>query len=141
MAIDVQLMGRTGTSYALFTPQGVLATAAPEFDLTAFKSLSATGTAYNFFEPKVGHCFIMKGMLAFATKDVNDSTDTIITVYESTAPDSTTASKTILQFGMGKLTVLPLVPLNALINEGAYLNAKTDDNTINMTIFGYYVPA
>ena len=47
----------------------------------------------------------------------------------------------ILQFGMARLSVLPLVPLNLVIAEGAYLNAKTDDNTINMTIFGYYVPA
>ena len=44
-----------------------------------------------------------------------------------------------MQFGMGSLTSLAIVPLNILVNKGVWLNAKTGDDDVHMTIMGYYV--
>ena len=125
---------------AKVTEFGQLVVGALSYDLTEFKSLSVINTAYNFYTPKANKQFVITGLLAFATKGVADTTDTIITIYESDEDNSITETKTLLSFGMGKLTVLPLTPLNILTSEAKFINAKTDDATINLTIMGYYIP-
>jgi len=142
MPIKSQITGLSpkGTRTVKVTQAGQLVVAPISYDESSFNTLDATATAYNFYVPKVGQQFIITAVLAFADKDVADNTDTIVTVYEATAPDTATESKVLFQFGMGKLTVLSLTPLNLLINEGVYINAKTGDDDIHMTIMGYYIP-
>ncbi len=124
---------------ATVSATGALSVAPAKYDETATNTMSSSGTAFNFFSPSSAQQFVVTGLLAFATKDVSDASDTIIIIYEADSSTSTTADKTLLEFGMGKLTNLPLVPLNILVNEGVYVNAKTDDATINMTLLGYFI--
>lgn len=139
MAVDVRIRGGDCFSFANVSDQGALIVAPVSFDETAFNSLDATGTAFNFYSPTVGRQFIITGLLAFANKDVSDASDTIIEIYEASSTTATAVDKTLFKFGMGKLTVLPLVPLNLLVAEGKFINAKTDDDVIFMTIMGYFV--
>ena len=99
------------------------------------------GVTYNFYPPKAGHQFVIKGAIAFADKDVSDASDTVIIIYEAGDAATTTVDKTLLQFGMGKLTTLPMLPLDILVNEGKFVNAKTGDDDIHLNILGYYIKA
>jgi len=117
-----------------------LETASGGFDLGNFKSLNATGTAFNFYTPIPGHQFIITGLFAFATKDVSDASATNIVIYEGTTPTTITVSRIVRQFGMGKLTVASQVGLRLLVSEGVFLNAKTDDDTIDLNIDGHFIP-
>jgi len=48
--------------------------------------------------------------------------------------------KTLFQLAMVEGDLVVLTPLNIQVAEGAYINAKTTDDDIHMTIMGYYVP-
>jgi hypothetical protein len=138
--LDVQIKDGTGTKRkAKVTEFGQLVVAPVSYDESKFNTLDAVDTAYNFFIPKNGSNFIITGLMVYADKDVNDATDTIVTVYEASAADSATVDKTLMQFGMGKLTTLSVTPLNLKVTSGKWVNAKTGDDDIHMTIFGYYV--
>lgn len=139
--IEVRLRGGDGLAFANATRQGALIVSPASFDDTKFQEMSSTGVAFNFYVPATHKQFVITGLLAFANKDVNDASDTIIEVYEASSATSTTADKTLIKFGMGKLTVLPMPALNLLVAEGKFVNAKTDDAIIFMTIMGYFVSA
>lgn len=138
MSVEVELIGGTN-SRAYVSKSGVVATGPRDFSTASFNTLDVAGTAYNFWKPLTKQVFIITAIIAFADKDVLDSSDTVIEIYEADSADSTTVVKTLLQFGMGKLTVLPILPLNLKVTAGKWVNAKTGDDDIHMTIMGYYV--
>lgn len=119
---------------------GQLAVGPLFYDETEFNTLDVAGTAYNFYSPKAGQQFVITGILAFGDKDLSDADDTVIVVYEAGTAETATVDKILLQFGMPKLSLLPALPLNILVNEGKFVNAKTGDDDIHMTIMGYYIP-
>ncbi len=124
---------------AKVTKSGELVVAPLSYDLTKFNTLDAVNTAYNFFGPISEKQFIITGIMVFGDKDINDSSDTIVVVYEADTSDTITVDKTLLQFGVGKLTTLPMFPLRVLVNSGKWVNAKTGDDDIHMTIMGHYI--
>jgi len=133
--------GRGTTSRAKVTQHGQLVTAPLHYDDTKFLEMAAAATAYNFYEPKGHKQFVITGVVAFADKEVANNSDTDIVVYEADSASNATASKVLLQFGLGSLTSLAITPLNLLVNEGVYVNGKTSDDDVHMTIMGYYIDA
>ncbi len=123
---------------AKVTKLGELVVAPLSYEQTSFQNMSTTN-AYNFYGPVSKQQFIVTSVIVFADRSVNDANSTIITIYEASSATSTTVDKVILQFGMGKLTALPIVPVRLEVTGGKYLNAKTDDNNILLNIVGYYV--
>lgn len=139
MSIPVFLVDSAGRRVDV-DKTGALRISDGPYDLTKFVELAAAATAYNYYPPKVGCQFVMTGLLAFADRNVSDADDTIITIYEGTAPNTTTVSRGLLQFGMGKLTTLPYPSIRILVNPGVWINAKTDDDNIFLNIIGHYIP-
>jgi hypothetical protein len=138
--IDVRIVDGTGINgHACVTNNGILATGPLNFDETFFNDMDTINTAYNFYEPIDNKQFLIRGVFAFATRDVNDNSSTIIDIYEADTPTQTSIDKTLLQFGMGSLTTASFSPLNIVVNKGKFVNAKTDDNSILMNITGYYI--
>jgi len=133
--------GRGAGHKSCVTAAGQIITAPFGYDETVFNTLDATGTAYHYYGPKAGFQFVITGVIAYATKDVNDSTSTVISIFEAVSTASISATKTLMSFGLGKNAVLPLLPLNIIVTEGVYLNATTDDDDILLTVMGYYVPS
>jgi len=121
------------------TASGELVVGPLHYSDTKFNTLDVAGTASNFYGPEPKKQFVITAILAFADKDVNDTTDTIITIYEANSPTSATADKVLLQFGMGKLTVISATPLSILVNAGVFINAKTGDDDIHLNIMGFYI--
>lgn len=124
---------------AKVTKSGELVVTPLHYDKTSFNTLDAINTGYNFYRPLSKKQFVITGILAFADKDVNDTTDTIIVIYEAGDSDTTTVDEVLLQFGMGKLTVITATPLHILVRPGKFVNAKTGDDDIHLNIMGYYI--
>ena len=124
---------------AKVTSSGELVVAPLKYSESSYQSLAVDDQVYNFYTPRTEKQFIITGILVFATKDVNDTTSTVIEIYEADSPSSATVSKVLLTFGMGKLTVISPTNLNILANSGAWINARVDDNTVNLNILGYYI--
>ncbi len=136
---EVRIIGPNGKT-ARVDDLGALVVGPGYFDETTFIELATANQAYNFYEPKVRQKFIVTGMILKADKQVSATVDAEVVIYEASAPDTLTADKVVIQVAMVEGDLLPLFPLNVEIAQGKYLNAKTSDDDIYMTIIGHYVP-
>lgn len=140
MPTPVHLLGRRGNWAADVTQLGQLVTAPFAYDETVFKELAADNTAYNFYKSKSGQQFVITGIRAKADRDVSNTVDADVVIYEAASEDTTTVDKILHQEAMIRGESITLVPLNILVAAGKYVNAKTTDDDIHMTLFGYYIP-
>ena len=129
-----------GTSHgAGVTSRGQLVTAPLEYNDPYFKQLTSINAAFNFISPKAGMQFVLDGYLMSAAKDVSNTDGATIVIYEADSPTSTIVQKQILQVNLLKLAGRDIVGLNLLSNPGRWINAKTDDATVDITLLGYFV--
>ena len=141
MSTPIQIIdGRGSKIRACVNHLGALIVAPSSYDESKFNELAEDDTAYNFFLPKAGEQFVITGFIATADQQVASNADANVVIYEATSPTSTTEVKNLIQFAITQKTSVTAFPLNILVNEGVYLNAKTDDDDIHMTITGYYIP-
>ena len=101
--------------------------------------LDATNTAFNFFTPIAGREFIITGIVVNAGGNVNPITPAEIVIYEATTAVSTEVAKQLFRFDLIKSQSLPIPALSICVNEGVYINAKTTDDTVFITIMGYHI--
>lgn len=118
---------------------GELSVTPGPYDLAVFNELDQPNTAYNFYIPNGQLQFILTGFLAYGDKQVSSSTNATVVIYETSEVDSTTEDRVLIQFELGQNQSVPFPNVRILANRGVYINAKTDDDDIHMTIFGHYV--
>lgn len=123
---------------ACVTHRGQLITAPVAYDETEFRELDVENTAYNFYKPIPGKQFVLTGLIVKADKQVSSTVDADVVVYEADAEDTLTVGRVLLQMAMTQGDLVPMTPLNIQINPGVFINAKTTDDDIHMTIMGYY---
>jgi len=112
-----------------------------DYSTPVFKSLNADNQAFNFFKPKAGFKFVLTDVIADANRDIGVNGATV-DIYEADADDSTTVDTQILQFDMPKNTTKVLTSLNFITtDEGKFINAKSDDSNVLLTLSGFFVPA
>lgn len=141
MPIDVHIVGGKTNRRADIAGSGHLVVGEHAFNETEFKLLDSTAaTAFNFYKPKADEQFIIKGIIAQANRDVSNTVEATVIIFEASSLTDTSADKILLQFGLNRFAVLNAPPLNIIVNEGKFVNATTDDASILMTIMGYYIP-
>lgn len=135
------LDGSRGSSdKACVTSIGQLVVAPFDYDLVIHQELATINTAYNFYAPKTGKQFVVTGMYYNADQQVATNVGATVIIYEADTASETTVDKVIHQDDMIRNDRVTISGANILINEGKYVNAKTDDDDIHMTITGYYIP-
>jgi hypothetical protein len=137
-ALPVRLMANGSQQVAVNEAGEILVSDGP-YDLVVFNELDLINTAYNFFGPRGVEQFVITGFLMYGDKQVNSSTNATVIIYESSQPDSTTEDRVLVQVEVGQNQSIPFPNIRVLCNKGVYINAKTDDDDIHMTIFGHYV--
>lgn len=144
MTLAVRLEGhdhpKSGVTDVKVTGTGAVVTAPFAYDETVFKELAVDNTAYNFYVPKAGAQFVITGIRAKADRQVSVGTDATVVIYEASAVASTVVDKALHQESMVQGESITLLPTNILVSEGKWVNAKTTDDDIHMTIMGYYIP-
>ena len=135
VSVEVKGGGNTGE----ITRIGQFITAPYAYDEVGVVDLDADNVAENLFKPRVGKRLVVTGCVVSAKRNI--ATDVDIEIYEATTDTETTVVESILKLDMPKSTSLPLFPLNLLITEGAFVNAKADDSNVLISLFGYFVPA
>jgi hypothetical protein len=118
--------------------QGELIVAPASYSTAKATSLIAADTAYNVVDQRANSRIVITSIILYANKDVgvNDAT---VEIYEATAPDTTTVSKSIFKTEMLKQTNLAVSGLNLVTNPGVFLNIKTNDASVFSVIGAYYV--
>jgi len=137
--IPVRIIG--GSSEVNVSQIGQLITAPFAYDLVVSKTLDTDNVAVNFYKPRVGFQFVVTGLLITADKNVTQ--DCIVDVYPANSETDTVVPSTtgILHIEMLKNGSRDILGLNIVAGEGVYINSKTDDNNVFVTIMGYYIPA
>jgi hypothetical protein len=139
MSMPNHIVDGHGSGYrAQVTSNGQLVVGPLAFDSTKYLELGTADTAYNFYGAEPGKQFVITGIRAKADKQVSSSVDATVIIYEASSSTSTTVDKVLHQEAMTQGDTVTM-RTNILVNEGKYVNAKTTDDDIHMTIFGYYV--
>ena len=101
--------------------------------------LSVDDTPVNFIEPVGKHQIVITDIILTSelTIGVNGAS---VQVYCATSPTTSTVDSGVLDIQMLKSTSRDLIGLNFLVGEGKWVNAITDDNSIQVTIGYYRVP-
>ncbi len=143
MTLPVEIQGQEDSTItnAKVTRSGELVVSSLKYDETQFNELGTVDAAVNFYKPRVGQQFVVTGVIAAGNLSIAANALATVIVYEASTESATVVDKTLIQFGVTRLQTLPLVPLNILANEGKFINAKTDDDDVFLTVMGYYVPA
>ena len=140
MTIFVKVHDGAGQGHdARVTHAGELVTVRGNYDQTFQDSMTSINTAYNLVEPRVDNQFIITGIVINADKNVSATDGAVVEVYEAADATTTTATKTILTLNIGKNSTIPLTGILIQTTKGIFLNAKTDDATVNITLLGYYL--
>ena len=103
---------------------------------SVFNSMNVADIAFNFFIPLSTKNFFITSVLA-----TTPAAATNIDIYEATSTTSTTISKQLLKIGTSSKTFIPItLPFGGFlkVREGFFVNAKTDNATVDLTIIGYY---
>jgi len=141
MTTPVHILDGAGSKTAVkVSTIGQLTTAPFAFDETVFNELAEDDTAYNFYPAKAGQQFVITGIIAVADKQVSSTVSADIVVYEATTEATTVVSKVLIQTAMVQDQIQPFSNLNILVTEGFFINAKTTDDDIHMTVMGYFIP-
>lgn len=140
--IDVQILDGSGTgSTAKITTRGQVVTAPLEYSLAYNATAGTANVAVNVIEPINGKRFVIDSLMLYANQGVSNTADATVDVYEATSNATATISKSLVQTNMVRQDRIILQQINLIVSEGVWVNAKTTDDDVYVTIFGYYVAA
>ena len=137
MTAPVEIVGDDGTVVKVST-SGELSVAPVSPNISQHWSMTTVDTAYTFAPPISGKEMRLQNILIYGNKNVGASDATVV-IYTSHTATGTTPLETILELELPKYAKRDLIGLNLQLSEGVFLNAKTDDNTIFLTMMGYYL--
>lgn len=139
MAAPVCIVDPKSGNKATVSEFGQLTVSPVDYSTPVQETLTLTNTAYTMIEPIAGKLIIITDIILTANKSVgvNDAT---VTLYTTTVKGELTPVDSILELEMQQKSSLPITGINAKIEAGLYVNAKTDDNDIFVTIMYYRVP-
>lgn len=129
---------RTGNA-ARVTEFGQLAVAPLDFSTPVQNDLTVVNTAVNFIAPVAGQSVIITDILISSDRNVGVN-GAVVDIYQALADDTTTIDSEILKAEMVKQTARDLTGLNFIVPSGKWVNAKTDDTGVSITIAFYRVP-
>lgn len=139
MSAPTVIQDAASSNRATVTRYGQLVVAPVDYSAPVAQTLDVVNTAYNFVEPSQGQNIVITDIILTANKNVG-ATDATVTLYEASGIDAITSDKDILNLEMIKQSNLVLTGLNMIVTEGKFVNAKTDDDDIFVTIMYYRVP-
>jgi len=104
------------------------------------QELDIIDTAFNFLAPEDGKNIVITDIFISTTKDVSNVDPAEIEVYEADAAGSLTPAPRVISPRLVRASNLALTGLNLLIPEGKWVNAKTNDVSVLITLMFYRVP-
>lgn len=139
MSIKVVIEGGSSGRLVEVTPSGELVGAPLHYDETEFRELAADNTAYNFYEPKARKQFVITGFIAVGDQQITANANANVIIYEAADTGTTTVDKILVQFAIKRDQDIPMPGMHILVNAGKFINAKTDDDDVHLTLTGYYI--
>jgi len=125
---------------ARITQHGQLVTSPIAFSTPVTKDMDIIDTAFNFVVPEDGLSTVITGIFVSADNGVSNVVPAEVEIYTANSAVSTTVITSILQPRVIRSDNVPLSGLNLLVGEGVWINGKTNDIGILLTVMFYKVP-
>lgn len=138
MTIKVNIQGDKGNFAGVSTGGELIVRPFFEYSKAFRKVLNAVDTAFNLVVPQPFKSFIVTGLIINADKNVTGSA--VVQIYPADSPTSRTALADGVVIDLPKNETVTIVPLPLKIDQGQWINAETDDATINISLLGYFLP-
>jgi len=140
MSLTIEIEdGRGGSrNRVAVTPRGQIVVAPIDFSTSSFNAMTVNNQAYNFAKPVTGKQYVITDIIVSADKSVGTS-GAEVQIYEAQAVGTATIDNSLFQFTITKNTTEAITGLNVITNAGVWINAKMDDNNVNLTLLGYLV--
>jgi hypothetical protein len=136
---DFHLRGGVFNAKAKVSEYGEVVVAPYDYSTSYFQNMGTANTAYNFVEPVQGKFFVIRTIILQANKNVNATTGQVVDIYEAESATATTIDKRLIEVEMIKNDRFFLTGLNIRITEGKFINGKTEDDDVLVTVAGFYV--
>lgn len=141
MVAPVKIIDPTSGNAATVTEFGQLVVAPVDYSTISQQTGAVNGQAYNLAEPSEGQQIVVTSIILTGGRDIGTAGATV-DLYLADAPDATVFSPedAVLSLELVKNGQLVLTSLNLITETGKWINFKTDDNTVYVTILYYRVP-
>lgn len=140
MAAPIIIKDNDSGLTARVTKFGQLVVAPLQYSTPVSQTLDVVDTAFNFIGPSQDQSIIITDIIISASRTVGVNGADVI-VYQADAPDSIVVDSGIVELDMVKQSQTALTGLNLIVPGGMYVNAKTDDADVLITIMFYLAPA
>lgn len=141
MSASVTIKDSKDGNQARVTRFGQLVVAPLSYSEPIDIELNVVNQAFNFITPESGKSIVITDIIVSTDRLVSPTDPAEIEIYEADEVDSLDILKGIISPRLIRGSDLPLTGLNLLVPEGRWVNAKTNDNNIFITIMFYRVPA
>jgi len=139
MTVPSSLVDASSGNRAEITRYGQLVVAPVDYSSSISTQLLSANTAYNLLHPAMGQGIVVTDIIITGARSVG-ANGAEVAIYASEVEDTLVADLDILTVDIIKQTVTPLIGLNLLVPEGLFINAKTDDDDVYITLMYYRVP-
>ena len=111
-----------------------------KYSVPAFANCTTVDVGVNLKKPVAGQQFVATGAIISGNRDIGVN-GSIFQLYESSGSTSITIiGDPIIEVEVPKSTILPFILPNVITDEGRFINAKCDDNSVRIALYGYFVP-
>ncbi len=141
MSTPINIKDSDSGVVAKVTKFGQLVVSPLQYSTPVADELDVIDTAFNFIVPQQGHSIVITDIIVSADNNVSNVTPAEVAIYEAITADTTTIDTGIVSPRIVRADNLALTGLNLIVPEGKFVNAKTNDNNVLVTIMFYRVPA
>jgi len=135
MTIPVHLQGGNGNLAQVSRGGAVMVS--QNFSTAEKITLIADDTALTIITPRAGERMIITGLIVNTDRNIGVN-GAAVQIYESDGEDSSVASTAILSFDIPKSTTVVTSPLLIETTQGKFINAISDDSSVNVTLLCYF---
>ena len=139
MAAPVNLADGDTSRVAKVTQFGELVTAPISYSDAASQNLNTVGQAFNLATPEHGNGIVITQVIASANSNVSNTVPADIVIYESDSQLSLDELDVVVRPQLTRARNFILSGLNLLVPPGRWVNAKTSDGDILLTIMFYRI--
>jgi hypothetical protein len=140
MAASLGIRDSKTKQQARVTRFGQLVVAPLDYSEPIKRDLDTINTAFNFLVPVSKHSIVITDIIVSADKGVSPTDPAEIEIYQADSADSIIELPSVVSPRLSRGEDLTLTGLNWLVPEGKWINAKTNDANVLITIASYRVP-
>jgi len=138
LTIGVNIKDPNTGVLAKISNNGEILTRPLKFSEIKFASITVADTANNLYKPRVPERFVINGIILNTNKDVGVN-GAIVNLYESSSATSLTIDTQLLRLNILKNDTVIIGNILVLTTEGKFINVKSDDTIVNISVTGFYI--